>query len=62
MRRFRSLVRSAALEALAEPLSCVFNAFEMLHTKPTDIVLVIGAGPIGIMHALLPQHKRLSFR
>ena len=42
--------------ALAEPLSCVFNAFEMLHTKPTDIVLVIGAGPIGIMHALL--HER----
>jgi L-iditol 2-dehydrogenase len=37
--------------ALAEPLSCVFNAYERIGIYPGDNVLVIGAGPIGIMHA-----------
>ena len=40
---------------LAEPFSCCFNSFQMLHTKPTDYVLIIGAGPIGAMHAILHQ-------
>ncbi len=37
--------------ALAEPLSCVYNAYERIGVNPGDNVLVIGAGPIGIMHA-----------
>lgn len=41
--------------ALVEPFSCVYNAFERCHTQPGDTVLVIGAGPIGLMHAML--HK-----
>ncbi|WP_455382093.1 alcohol dehydrogenase catalytic domain-containing protein [Salinispira pacifica] len=41
--------------AIAEPLSCVYNSFERCHTQPGDSVLVIGAGPIGLMHAKL--HK-----
>lgn len=41
--------------ALAEPFSCVYNAFERLRTQPGETVLVIGAGPIGLMHAKL--HK-----
>lgn len=36
--------------ALAEPLSCVFNAYEKIGIHPGDKVLVIGAGPIGLMH------------
>lgn len=40
---------------LAEPFSCCFNSFQMLQTKPTDYVLIIGAGPIGAMHAILHQ-------
>ena len=40
---------------LAEPFSCTFNAFEQIKTKPTDYVLIIGAGPIGAMHAILHQ-------
>jgi L-iditol 2-dehydrogenase len=39
--------------ALAEPLSCVYNAFERNDPQPGDIVLIIGAGPIGLMHAKL---------
>jgi L-iditol 2-dehydrogenase len=39
--------------ALAEPLSCVYNAFERNDPQPGDTVLVIGAGPIGLMHAKL---------
>ena len=37
--------------ALVEPLSCVYNAFQRIAVVPGDTVLVIGAGPIGLMHA-----------
>jgi len=41
--------------ALAEPLACVFNAFERSKMQPGETVLVIGAGPIGLMHAKMAQ-------
>lgn len=41
--------------ALAEPFSCVLNAFEKCRISLGDHVLIIGAGPIGIMHALLAK-------
>ena len=39
--------------ALVEPLSCVYNAFKRSAITAGDTVLVIGAGPIGLMHAKL---------
>lgn len=42
---------SFAEAALAEPLSCVYNAYEKVGIYPGDTVLVIGAGPIGLLHA-----------
>ncbi len=39
--------------ALAEPFSCVYNSFERARLQPGDRVIVIGAGPIGLMHAKL---------
>jgi len=36
--------------ALTEPLSCVYNAYEKIGIYPGDTVLVVGSGPIGIMH------------
>lgn len=41
--------------ALNEPLSCVYNAFQKVGVYPGDNVLIIGAGPIGIMHAKLAK-------
>ena len=41
--------------ALAEPLACVINAQELLHLGTGDTVLVIGAGPIGCLHAALAR-------
>lgn len=41
--------------ALNEPLSCVYNAFQKVGINPGDHVLIIGAGPIGIMHAKLAK-------
>ena len=35
--------------ALAEPLACVLNAVEFAGIKPGDVVVVMGAGPIGCM-------------
>jgi L-iditol 2-dehydrogenase len=37
--------------ALIEPLSCVLNGQEYLAPKKGDRAVVIGAGPIGLMHA-----------
>ena len=39
--------------AINEPLSCVCNGFEHADIHPGDKVLVVGAGPIGIMHCAL---------
>lgn len=41
--------------ALVEPLACVYNAYEKVRTCPGDVVLIIGAGPIGIMHAKISK-------
>lgn len=41
--------------AINEPLSCVCNGFEQADIHPGDRVLVVGAGPIGVMHCALAQ-------
>jgi len=41
--------------ALAEPLSCCYNGQEAVGLGRDDVVLIIGAGPIGLMHALLAR-------
>jgi len=41
--------------ALAEPFSCVYNAFELYNVNPGDSVVIIGSGPIGLMHAKLAK-------
>lgn len=43
----------AAEAACAEPLSCVLNGLEKVHVRPGDSAVVIGAGPIGLMIAML---------
>jgi len=41
--------------SLAEPLSTIINGSEACNIKPADIVLVIGAGPIGILHLMFAK-------
>jgi L-iditol 2-dehydrogenase len=41
--------------ALIEPLACVLRGQKILALQPGDVVLVMGAGPIGIMHMLLAR-------
>ncbi len=43
--------------AFLEPLSCVVHGMESLNIKKGDYVLVIGAGPIGLLHLLLLKEK-----
>lgn len=38
---------------LIEPLSCAYNCLRSVKTSHLDVVLVIGAGPIGAMHVML---------
>jgi L-iditol 2-dehydrogenase len=46
---------SPAELSLAEPLGCVMNAHSRLGVGLKDTVAVIGAGPIGMMHAVLAR-------
>ncbi|HEA67682.1 MAG TPA: Zn-dependent alcohol dehydrogenase [Desulfobacterales bacterium] len=39
--------------ALNEPLSCCFNSLEYTNFSFGETILIVGAGPIGIMHSLL---------
>ncbi len=41
--------------ALAEPLACVVNGQRKSQVRLGDVVLVIGAGPIGLMHLQLSR-------
>lgn len=42
-----------AVAALIEPFACVVRGQNALHIQPGEGVLIMGAGPIGIMHLLL---------
>lgn len=44
-----------AQAALIEPLACVLRGQDALHIQPGESVLVMGAGPIGILHLLLAR-------
>ena len=41
--------------ALVEPLSCVYNGQKLLGMRPGDDILIIGMGPIGIMHIMVAK-------
>lgn len=41
--------------SIAEPLGCVINAHSRLGVGLKDTVAVIGAGPIGVMHAVISR-------
>lgn len=42
--------------ALVEPLACVVEGIEDLRLQPDEQVLILGAGPIGLMFAALARH------
>lgn len=46
--------------ALAEPLSCVINGQRKLDIGIGDTVVIIGAGPIGIMHMMVAKASGAS--
>lgn len=46
---------SMVTASVFEPMSCVLNGQEQVEIRMNDTVLVIGAGPIGIMHAMLAK-------
>jgi len=41
--------------ALNEPLSCCFNSLQYTELSLGESILIVGAGPIGVMHLLLAQ-------
>lgn len=48
---------SFAEAAFLEPLACVVHGMEPLRISRGDIVLIIGAGPIGLLHLMLAKSR-----
>lgn len=46
-----------AVAALIEPFACVIRGQRALNIQPGEVVLVMGSGPIGIMHLKLAKLK-----
>lgn len=46
-----------AVAALVEPLACVLRGQNAVNVKSGDIVVVMGAGPIGMLHVLLAKAR-----
>lgn len=46
---------SFEIASIAEPLACVINGQILSRIETGDTVLILGAGPIGILHALLAK-------
>ena len=44
-----------AQAALIEPFACVYRGQKVLQISPGELVLIVGAGPIGIMHLMLAK-------
>ncbi len=49
--------RDPAGAALLEPFACVLRGQRAVDILPDDTVLIVGAGPIGVMHTLLARHS-----
>ncbi|MEJ2412228.1 MAG: alcohol dehydrogenase catalytic domain-containing protein [Anaerolineales bacterium] len=49
--------KDPAVAALIEPLACVLRGQNAVNTHSGDNVLVMGAGPIGILHMLLAKAR-----
>jgi threonine dehydrogenase-like Zn-dependent dehydrogenase len=43
--------------ALSEPLSCCYNARQACRLAPGETMVIIGAGPMGLMHILLARYS-----
>ncbi|HHW03786.1 MAG TPA: alcohol dehydrogenase catalytic domain-containing protein [Thermoanaerobacterales bacterium] len=41
--------------SIVEPLSCVLNGQELSETGLNDVVAIVGAGPVGIAHAMIAK-------
>jgi L-iditol 2-dehydrogenase len=46
-----------AVAALMEPFACVLRGQNAVQMKPGEVVLIIGAGPIGVMHTKLAKAR-----
>lgn len=43
--------------ALVEPLACVLNGQDKINVSSKDTVVILGAGPIGLLHVHLARHR-----
>jgi L-iditol 2-dehydrogenase len=48
---------STAEAAMAEPLACCLNGLEKVELKKDETVLILGAGPIGCLFAMVAKHR-----
>ncbi len=50
----------SAIATLTEPLACAINMLDKMRLRPGDSLLVLGCGTLGLLTALLGQHRGLE--
>ena len=48
------------IAALVEPLACVMNSMKSINLQEEDSLIIIGGGPMGLMHGILAMHFGVS--
>ena len=48
------------IAALVEPLSCTYNSIKSIDLNSDDSILILGGGPMGLMHVILALHEGVS--
>ena len=46
--------------AMIEPLACCVRAWDRIDAKPGNFIAIYGAGPTGLLHAMLAKHYRMG--
>ena len=46
--------------AMIEPLACCVRAWARINAKPGNFIAIYGAGPTGLLHAMLAKHYRMG--
>ena len=46
--------------AMIEPLACCVRAWARIDAKPGNFIAIYGAGPTGLLHAMLAKHYRMG--
>ncbi len=55
----KTSISEPTIACLTEPFACVINSFKIMSIQKNQTLLIIGAGPLGLMHVIMGKLKNL---